>query len=197
MDAIYNAATLTQAKPLLDKYHVAYVVIGYLELQKYGGLEDRPFAAAEYYRDGLVKKILVSNPRESPSERLFETVASCCALVDGDRAVVAHQRGLDTARLHAAGADPALAGVLRSATLQVLAPGTPGVASLGRTGDWAAVVPLLAGGHRLGQLVLFLRGEPAPGTQGLLTAFATRRPLVLGGWGKGMTPTRSKPDSAT
>jgi len=37
VDAIYNAATLAQAKPLLDKYHVAYVVIGYLEMQKYGG----------------------------------------------------------------------------------------------------------------------------------------------------------------
>src|SRR5947208_7040257 len=35
-----------------------------------GGLEDRPFAAAEYYRDGLVKKILVANPRESRSEQL-------------------------------------------------------------------------------------------------------------------------------
>jgi uncharacterized SAM-binding protein YcdF (DUF218 family) len=35
-----------------------------------GGLEDRPFAAAEYYREGLVKKILVSNPRESRTEQL-------------------------------------------------------------------------------------------------------------------------------
>ena len=35
-----------------------------------GGLEDRPFAAAEYYRRGLVKKILVSNVRLGPAERL-------------------------------------------------------------------------------------------------------------------------------
>lgn len=35
-----------------------------------GGLEDRPFAAAAYYREGLVKKILVSNVREGPAERL-------------------------------------------------------------------------------------------------------------------------------
>src|SRR5438874_4209094 len=26
-----------------------------------GGIEDRPFAAAQYYRQGLVKKVLVSN----------------------------------------------------------------------------------------------------------------------------------------
>lgn len=35
-----------------------------------GGLEVGPFAAAAYYRDGLVKKILVSNARESPAEQL-------------------------------------------------------------------------------------------------------------------------------
>ena len=35
-----------------------------------GGLEDRPFAAAAYYRQGLVKKILISNVHESPAERL-------------------------------------------------------------------------------------------------------------------------------
>ena len=35
-----------------------------------GGLEDRPFAAATYYRQGLVKKILISNVHEGPAERL-------------------------------------------------------------------------------------------------------------------------------
>jgi uncharacterized SAM-binding protein YcdF (DUF218 family) len=35
-----------------------------------GGLADRPLAAAEYYRQGLVKKILVSNGRQSPAEKL-------------------------------------------------------------------------------------------------------------------------------
>jgi uncharacterized SAM-binding protein YcdF (DUF218 family) len=35
-----------------------------------GGIEVRPFAAAAYYRDGLVRKILVSNARESPGEQL-------------------------------------------------------------------------------------------------------------------------------
>jgi uncharacterized SAM-binding protein YcdF (DUF218 family) len=35
-----------------------------------GGLEYRPFAAAEYYRRGLAPKILVSNVRSSPAERL-------------------------------------------------------------------------------------------------------------------------------
>src|SRR5271166_5951090 len=35
-----------------------------------GGLENRPFAAAAYYRQGLVKKILISNVREGPAEQL-------------------------------------------------------------------------------------------------------------------------------
>lgn len=35
-----------------------------------GGLDDRPFAAAEYYREGLVKKVLVSNSHESHTRRL-------------------------------------------------------------------------------------------------------------------------------
>ena len=35
-----------------------------------GGIVDRPFVAAQYYRQGLVKKILVSNSRQSPSEKL-------------------------------------------------------------------------------------------------------------------------------
>ena len=35
-----------------------------------GGVEDRPFAAAAYYRQGLVKKVLISNVRKRPAERV-------------------------------------------------------------------------------------------------------------------------------
>ena len=35
-----------------------------------GGLDVRPFAAADYYRQGLVKKVLVAAVRTSPSEKL-------------------------------------------------------------------------------------------------------------------------------
>jgi uncharacterized SAM-binding protein YcdF (DUF218 family) len=35
-----------------------------------GGIDTRPFAAAKYYHQGLVPKILVSSARTSPSERL-------------------------------------------------------------------------------------------------------------------------------
>src|SRR5438045_1082579 len=35
-----------------------------------GGLEDRPFAAASFYRAGLVRKVLVSNVRESRAAQL-------------------------------------------------------------------------------------------------------------------------------
>src|SRR2546429_647995 len=40
-----------------------------------GGIPDRPFAAAQYYQQGLVQKILVSNGRQSPAEKL-DVVAS-------------------------------------------------------------------------------------------------------------------------
>ncbi len=36
VETIYSAATLEEVRPLLDKYVVAYVVVGYLERQKYG-----------------------------------------------------------------------------------------------------------------------------------------------------------------
>jgi uncharacterized membrane protein len=36
IDAIYTAATADAARPLLDTYGVTYVVVGYLERQKYG-----------------------------------------------------------------------------------------------------------------------------------------------------------------
>ena len=35
-----------------------------------GGLEVRPFAAARYYQQGLVKRVLLSNVRASPAEKL-------------------------------------------------------------------------------------------------------------------------------
>lgn len=44
-----------------------------------GGLDDRPFAAAEYYRRGLVKKVLVSNVGESPAARLGVIVSHVAA----------------------------------------------------------------------------------------------------------------------
>jgi uncharacterized SAM-binding protein YcdF (DUF218 family) len=44
-----------------------------------GGLADRPFAAAEYYRQGLVKKILVSNDGESPAEKFGVVMSEVAA----------------------------------------------------------------------------------------------------------------------
>src|SRR5205807_2086137 len=40
-----------------------------------GGLPSRPFAAAEYYRRGLVKKVLVAGVSENPAERLGAVVS--------------------------------------------------------------------------------------------------------------------------
>jgi len=50
-----------------------------------GGLPDRPSAAAEYYRRGIVKRVLVSNVRQNPFEELgavmSETAANCAVLL--------------------------------------------------------------------------------------------------------------------
>src|SRR5215831_6487426 len=50
-----------------------------------GGITDRPFAAAQYYRQGLVRKILISNARQGPAEKLgvvmSDTAASEAVLV--------------------------------------------------------------------------------------------------------------------
>jgi uncharacterized membrane protein len=37
VDAIYKAGALQEVRPLLDQYNITYVVVGYLEAQKYGG----------------------------------------------------------------------------------------------------------------------------------------------------------------
>jgi uncharacterized SAM-binding protein YcdF (DUF218 family) len=47
-----------------------------------GGIRDRPFAAARYYQQGLVDKILVSNGRQSPAEKL-DVVMSDVAVTEG------------------------------------------------------------------------------------------------------------------
>jgi hypothetical protein len=47
-----------------------------------GGLAGRPWAAAEYYRQGLVKKVLVSNGHQSPAEKL-DVRPSEAALTEG------------------------------------------------------------------------------------------------------------------
>jgi hypothetical protein len=44
-----------------------------------GGITDRPFAAAQYYRQGLVRKILISNVRQGPAEKLGVVISDTAA----------------------------------------------------------------------------------------------------------------------
>lgn len=44
-----------------------------------GGLETRPFAAAEYYRQGLVKRVLVSDDREGRAAKLGVVLSDAAA----------------------------------------------------------------------------------------------------------------------
>jgi uncharacterized SAM-binding protein YcdF (DUF218 family) len=44
-----------------------------------GGVADRPFAAAQYYQQGLVRQILVSNDRQNPAEKLGIVISDVAA----------------------------------------------------------------------------------------------------------------------
>jgi uncharacterized SAM-binding protein YcdF (DUF218 family) len=73
--AILGCAGWFARAPLLHSLATAWVVsdpVGPADAAAVlgGGLEDRPFAAAEYYREGLVKKIIVTNVPEGPAEQL-------------------------------------------------------------------------------------------------------------------------------
>jgi uncharacterized membrane protein len=72
VDAIYTAATLDAARPLLDKYGIAFVVVGYLERQKYGpsgGLAkfDQPPAQPVFRQGQTVIYRLPPGPTGPPS----------------------------------------------------------------------------------------------------------------------------------
>jgi uncharacterized membrane protein len=58
VDAAYSSATFDQAKPVLDRYGVTYVVVGYLEQQKYGA-------------GGGLAKFLAAAQSGGPLERVF------------------------------------------------------------------------------------------------------------------------------
>jgi uncharacterized SAM-binding protein YcdF (DUF218 family) len=62
MFLLEHAATLWIVSDPLKPADAA-VVLG-------GGVEDRPFAVARYYKAGLVHKILLSNDHEGPAEKL-------------------------------------------------------------------------------------------------------------------------------
>jgi uncharacterized SAM-binding protein YcdF (DUF218 family) len=47
-----------------------------------GGIRDRPFAAAQYYRQGLIQKILVSNERQGSAENR-DSIGSGAAVTEG------------------------------------------------------------------------------------------------------------------
>jgi uncharacterized SAM-binding protein YcdF (DUF218 family) len=72
---VLGAALWLDRRPLLESAADHWVVSdqiapAYAVAVFGGGIEDRPFAAAEYYRQGLVKKILLSDARVGPAENI-------------------------------------------------------------------------------------------------------------------------------
>ncbi|HWD58329.1 MAG TPA: YdcF family protein [Stellaceae bacterium] len=73
--AVLGAAAWFEREPLLRSAAAAWIVSDPLRPADAvavfgGGLEDRPFAAADYYSRGLVKKIVISNVGATQVERL-------------------------------------------------------------------------------------------------------------------------------
>jgi signal transduction histidine kinase len=120
------------------------------------------------------------------AEELFGATAGCCVMIEGDgargrpeRAVVAHQVGLDRERLRQVTATAEFVNLFRATDAQVLAPEHPVTGWLGHGGDSAVVLPLTAEGRSVGHLLLLLPDAPDGATAALLAAFAAHVALAL------------------
>src|SRR4051812_715902 len=112
-------------------------------------------------------------------ERVFGATASCCVLQEGSRLTVAHVRHLDGEALRVAAAAPEFVEALLLPSVHELPPGHPAPAALGRAHETATVVPLSAGGHDMGRLLIFTPSPLDPAGRGLLTIFGAHVTLAL------------------
>lgn len=110
---------------------------------------------------------------------LFGTPSGLCALsVDGSLRVTQF-RGIEAERLVAASRHPDFRAFLSGDRLRVDEASHPVVAQLTVLGQVAVGVPLAAGGHRLGRLVLLLPSAPDPAECSLLAGFADHVAVCL------------------
>jgi signal transduction histidine kinase len=113
------------------------------------------------------------------AERLFGARAGFCALFEDQGARIAHYRGIDREQLRQVTHLPEFRELVTSSEMKVEGPTHPVVARLTAGAETAVALPLMAGGARLGHVVLLLGEEPdAPGRM-LLTGFANHVALSL------------------
>jgi signal transduction histidine kinase len=113
------------------------------------------------------------------AERLFGARAGFCALYEDEGARIAHFRGVDREQLRFATHVPEFKDLVTSPTLRVDDPTHPVVARLTDGAEWAVSLPLVAGGTRLGQLVLLMGDDPDASGRALLNGFANHVALSL------------------
>lgn len=113
------------------------------------------------------------------AEELFGASSGLCAVSINGSVRVAQFRGLSRDRLVAATRDEGFRSFLSGDEPRVDGPSHPIVAMLASAGEVAVGLPLVAGGRRLGQLVLFLRGDPGPAEQAQLEAYASHAAVCL------------------
>ncbi|MEY2569289.1 MAG: hypothetical protein QOE35_3818 [Actinomycetota bacterium] len=113
------------------------------------------------------------------AERLFGATAGFCALYEDEGARIAHFRGVDREQLRRATHVPEFKDLVTSATMRVDDASHPVVAHITDGAEWAVSLPLVAGGTRLGQVVLLLGHAPDAAGRALLTGFANHVALSL------------------
>lgn len=113
------------------------------------------------------------------AERLFGARAGFCALYEDEGARIAHFRGVDREQLRHATHQPEFKDLVTSPTIRVDDPTHPVVSHLTDGAEWAVSLPLVAGGNRLGQVVLLLGDEPDGRGRALLNGFANHVALSL------------------
>jgi signal transduction histidine kinase len=113
------------------------------------------------------------------AERLFGARAGFCALFEDEGARIAHFRGVDREQLRQATHLPEFKDLVTAPALRVDDPTHPVVATLTDGAEWAVSLPLVAGGNRLGHVVLLLGDGPDASGRALLTGFANHVALSL------------------
>jgi two-component system phosphate regulon sensor histidine kinase PhoR len=113
------------------------------------------------------------------AEKLFGARAGFCALYEDDGARIAHFRGVDREQVRRATQVPEFKDLVTAPTMRIDDPSHPVVAELTEGAEWAVSLPLVAGGTRLGQVVLLLGDAPDASGRALLTGFANHVALSM------------------
>lgn len=113
------------------------------------------------------------------AEKLFGAKAGFCALFEGDHARIAHFRGIDRETLRRASVDPAFKELVTAPTLRIDSAAHPIVANLTGGAETAIGLPLMAGGARLGHLMLMIGEAPDAAGRAVLTGFANHVALSI------------------